>query len=135
MALQNATAPGKYLISRGSDVFLTTPMSPADNENATWNLTKPLIQVQQMGPLNKAQLVATNQAITDECPVPGFGRTANLNEAIRLCQENPDCTDINFLPYVPRSAEFKNVVLRNCKGFDKQPLRPLPEWQVYNVKR
>ncbi len=132
VALQSATAPGKYLLSRGSDVFLTVPGSPADNENATWNLAKPLSQVQQVGPLNKAQLVVTNQAITDQCPNLEMRRTPNLDEAVRFCQANPDCTDINFLP---KSVPFNNVVLRNCKGFDKQPLRPLADWQVYNVKR
>ncbi len=130
--LESQAAPGKYLISRGSDVYLTAPTSSADRENAIWNVAKPLSQVQQMGPLSKAQLVATNQAITNACPIPGFGRTTNLDEAVRLCQANPDCTDINFLP---KAVPFDNVVLRNCKGFDKPPIAPLNEWQVYNVKR
>jgi hypothetical protein len=132
VALQNATAPGKYLISRGTNVYLTTALGPADNENAIWNLAKPLSQFQQVGPLSKAQLVGTNQAITNECPIPGFGRTTNVDAAIALCQANPDCTDINFLP---KSVPFDNVVLRNCKGFDRLPTMPLADWQVYNVKR
>lgn len=124
---------GRVLISRGADIFVTSPANAGpDNVNACWQTVKPLTSKDiQTLTFPAAKLLGSNSAITNDCPIPGFDTLKDVNEAIRRCQAIPDCTHINW--YGQPDMGPNNVVYRNCKGIDPT-FRQLSGWTPYQVK-
>lgn len=124
---------GRVLVSRGTDIFVTTPAETgADMVNACWQTVKPLTSKDiQMRTFAAAKQLGSNTAITNDCAIPGFDTLKDVNEAIKRCQAMPDCTHINW--YGQKDMGPNNVVYRNCKGVEPK-FRPAGGWTPYEVK-